>query len=144
MNTQKYLPLNVSQETFLTFFDIIKRRFSQSSRLESNQPLLKSPFMVNICTAGLFFLNVKFAKKSDRQSREQLLLGGSITVQLVSSLTRPNNMQLFVCSEAVESKLVKLETNRTVILPQMVSVLSLQREIVNHHSVTRFGNISTL
>ena len=32
-------------------------------------------------------------------------------------------MLLFVCSEAVESKLVKLETSHTVILPPMVSVL---------------------
>ena len=33
------------------------------------------------------------------------------------------NTLLFVCSEAVESKLVKLETSRTVILPPKVNVL---------------------
>ena len=32
-------------------------------------------------------------------------------------------MLFFVCSEAAESKLVKLETSHTVILPPMVSVL---------------------
>ena len=52
-----------------------------------------------------------------------LTVGGRITVRLVSSLTRlnltkeENNMLLFVSSEAVESKLVKLETCQTVILP---------------------------
>ena len=33
---------------------------------------------------------------------------------------------LFVCSEEVESKLVKLETSRTLILPPTVSVLCLE------------------
>ena len=47
---------------------------------------------------------------------------------LVSSLirldlTNKETMLLFVCSEAVESKLVTLETSRAVILPPMVSVL---------------------
>ena len=53
----------------------------------------------------------------------KLTIEGMITVQLVSSLTRldftsKESMLLFVCSEAVDSKLVKLETSRTVILPQ--------------------------
>ena len=47
---------------------------------------------------------------------------GSITVKLVSSLTRydltkEENMMVFVCSEAVEPKLVQLETSCSVILP---------------------------
>ena len=55
-----------------------------------------------------------------------LTVGGRNTVQLVSCLTRldltnKENM-LFVGSGAVESKLVKLETSRTVKLPQCVSV----------------------
>ena len=33
------------------------------------------------------------------------------------------HMLLFVCSEAVESKLVKLETSRSAILPPTASVL---------------------
>ena len=33
-------------------------------------------------------------------------------MRLVSSLTRSEDMLLFVCSEAVESNLVKLETSR--------------------------------
>ena len=57
-----------------------------------------------------------------------LTVGGSITVCLVSSLTRLDltkyeNMLLFVYSEAVESNLVKLETSCTVILPPTVSVV---------------------
>ena len=45
----------------------------------------------------------------------KLTIEGMITVQLVSSLTRldftsKESMLLFVCSEAVDSKLVKLET----------------------------------
>ena len=55
-----------------------------------------------------------------------LTVGGSVTVSLVSSLTRldltnKDIMLLFVFSEAVESKFVKLET---VILPPTVSVSS--------------------
>ena len=47
---------------------------------------------------------------------------GMITVRLVSSstrldLTKKENMLLFVSSEAVVSKILKLETSRTVILP---------------------------
>ena len=54
--------------------------------------------------------------------------GGRITVQLISSLTRldltkKGNMLFFVHSERAESKLVKLETSRTVTLPPKVSVL---------------------
>ena len=50
------------------------------------------------------------------------------TVQLVFILTRldltkQEKMFLLLCSEAVESKLTKLETSRTVIFPLTVSVL---------------------
>ena len=53
-----------------------------------------------------------------------------ITVPLVSilarlDLTKKEKYFLFVCSEAVESKLVKLETSGTVILSPMVSLLWL-------------------
>ena len=55
---------------------------------------------------------------------ENTHIGGSMTVQLVSSLARHNLPKkrfcyflLFVSSEAVESKLVKLEARYTVILP---------------------------
>ena len=53
---------------------------------------------------------------------------GRITVLLVSSLTRltlikEENMLLFVCREAVESRLGKLETCCTVIPPPTVNVL---------------------
>ena len=52
----------------------------------------------------------------------------TLIVQLVSSLTRleltkKENMLLFVCSEAFESILVKLETSHSVIHPPTVSVL---------------------
>ena len=49
--------------------------------------------------------------------------------QLVSSLTRldltkkEKLLLFFICSEAVESKLVNLETSRTVMLPLKMSVL---------------------
>ena len=59
-----------------------------------------------------------------------LTVGGRITVQMPSRLTRlaltkKENMMLFVSSEAVESKLIKLETSCIVILPPMVSVLCI-------------------
>ena len=59
-----------------------------------------------------------------------ITIGGRITVQLVSSLTRfdltkGENMLLFVCSEAVVYKLVKLKTKHTVIPDPIVSVLCL-------------------
>ena len=38
-------------------------------------------------------------------------------------MTKEENILFFVCSEAAESKLVKLETSHTVILPLTVSVL---------------------
>ena len=60
--------------------------------------------------------------------RGKLYVGGSITVWLVSSLTRldltkKENMWLLVCSESAESKLVKLETSTEVILDPTMSVL---------------------
>ena len=76
--------------------------------------------------------NTKFQKNLSNDGLHQTTLtaGGRITVRLVSSLTRQDltqkeNMLLFLCSEAVESKLVKLETSRTVIFPPTVSVLML-------------------
>ena len=61
------------------------------------------------------------------KKQRTLTLGEWITVQLDSSLarldlTKEENMFVLLCSEAGESKLVKLETRRTVILPSMVSV----------------------
>ena len=38
-------------------------------------------------------------------------------------LTKKENMLFFVCSEVVESTLVKLESSRTVIPPPAVSLL---------------------
>ena len=63
--------------------------------------------------------------------------------RLVSSLTtldltKRDNELLFVCSEAVESKPVKLETSHTVILSTMVSVLCKSpcvRQANNHRAV---------
>ena len=61
--------------------------------------------------------------------QKTLTVGESITVRLLSSLTRLNMTNkdymlfLYLCSEAVEYKLVKLETSHTVILPPTVSVL---------------------
>ena len=59
--------------------------------------------------------------------REQSPFGGRITVLPAFSSTRltlasKENMLLFVCKEAVESNLVKLESSCTVILPPTVSV----------------------
>ena len=55
-------------------------------------------------------------------NQRTLTVGKRITVRLVFSLkrldlTKEENMLFFACSEATESKLVKLETSRTVILP---------------------------
>ena len=55
-------------------------------------------------------------------NQRTLSVGKSIDVRLVSSLARldltiKENVRLIVCSEAVESKLDKLETSQTVILP---------------------------
>ena len=61
--------------------------------------------------------------------KRTLTVGGSVTVWLVVSsltrldLTKAENMSLLLCSEAVESKLLKLETSRTATLLPTVSVL---------------------
>ena len=52
---------------------------------------------------------------TDKSMQRPLTNGGRITVKVVSSLTsldltNKENMLLFACSEAVEIKLVKLET----------------------------------
>ena len=62
------------------------------------------------------------------KGQRSLTVGGRITVQLVSGLTRleltkKENLLIFVCSEAVESILEKLETSCTVILRPTVSVM---------------------
>ena len=73
-------------------------------------------------------------KQADREIeittyQRTLAVGGRITVQLVSSLTRLDLTRkkicyfVFVPSEAVESKLVNLETSHTVILRPTLSVL---------------------
>ena len=74
---------------------------------------------VNLIIAKLLIPN--------QSNQGTFIVGGRITVQLVSSLTRldltkEENM-FFVCNEATESKLVKLETSRAVILPPKVGVL---------------------
>ena len=58
----------------------------------------------------------------DVSYQKTLTDGGSITVRLVSCLTRWD-LTKDVCSEAVESKLVKLETNCSAIRPLTLSVL---------------------
>ena len=60
-------------------------------------------------------------------SKIALKFSSDIAQRILSSLKRLNltkidNMVLFVCSEAVKSKLVKLETGSTVIFPPTVSV----------------------
>ena len=47
-------------------------------------------------------------------------------------LTKNEHVLLYACSEAVESKLVKLETSRTVILPPTVSVLCCEYASKQH------------
>ena len=68
------------------------------------------------------------AMRFHQVGQKRLTIGGRITVWLVSSLTRLDltkneNMLLFVCCEAIESKLVKLETSHTVILFPKLSFL---------------------
>ena len=45
----------------------------------------------------------------------------------MQELTQKEHMSLYLCREPVESKLVKLETSRTVKLPPTVSVLWLEQ-----------------
>ena len=56
---------------------------------------------------------------------EGSLYGWSLNLTRLK-LTHKENMFLFVCSETVVSKLVKLETSCTVILPPIVSVLCIK------------------
>ena len=62
----------------------------------------------------------------DTKTQWTLNVGGSITVHLVYSLTRLDltnkKTWLFVCGDAVEANLVKLEISHTVILPITLSV----------------------
>ena len=70
------------------------------------------------------------AMRFHQVGQKRLTIGGRITVWLVSSLTildmpKEENM-IFVCSEAVESNLVKLETSHhTAIDHSTLSVLCL-------------------
>ena len=64
-------------------------------------------------------------------NQRTLTIRKNITVCLVCrftrlDLTKQENMLLFLCSEAVESKLVKLETSRTVSVSPTVSVLCME------------------
>ena len=52
-----------------------------------------------------------------RLAREYSLEGSQVSSLSRLDLTKEENMLFFVCSEAAESKLVKLETSHTVILP---------------------------
>ena len=68
--------------------------------------------MANSCLSILYY-----------GQRKLTFVEGSLYLQWVSSLTRLDltyveNVLLFVCSEVVEYKLLKLETSHTVILPQ--------------------------
>ena len=75
---------------------------------------------INLCTQDT---NVKIlgCTKCDQIRQRTLTVGGRITVHLVSSLTRldltEDEKMFFVCPEAAESKLLKLETIHTVKLP---------------------------
>ena len=94
--------------------------YSHKQQIYLFRLIQSSPLCVLFLRAPMF-CSVRFYQR-------RLPVGVSVTVQLVSSLTRleltkKENMLLFVCSEAVESILVKLETSRTVILPPMVRVL---------------------
>ena len=76
---------------------------------------MKKIKFLHICASGKLY-------------QRSLTMGGSTTVQLVSTLTRldlssKENMLLFVGGETVDSKLVKLETSRTAILLPTVTVL---------------------
>ena len=88
----------------------------------------KYPFTIDCSKPApfVYFRPFHNAKTVWKFCQITLTVGGRNTVQLVSCLTRldltnKENM-LFVGSGAVESKLVKLETSRTVKLPQIVSV----------------------
>ena len=84
----------------------------------------KYDVLINIFDPKLCY----YGSSDDRLYQRTLAVGGRITVWLVSSLsrldlTKKEKMLLLVFSEANESKLVRLETSCTVILPPTVSVL---------------------
>ena len=72
-----------------------------------------------------------------------ITVGGRITVQLLSSLTRLDQKQrkkiccLFVCSEAAPYKIVKLQTSCTVILPLSASIICYQNVTFQRRRRTR-------
>ena len=85
-------------------------------------------------------------------TQRTLTIEGRITVRLVASVARldlaiEENMLFFVCCGAAESKLVKLETSHTIILPQIVSVLSytlFMNDIASLFLVVRLCSITTI
>ena len=77
-----------------------------------------------------------------------LAVGGRITVRLVSSLTsldltQEENMLLFVCSEADESNLVKLETSHGMILTPTTRVLC-QSKLIRISTILVWTNYVSL
>ena len=87
-------------------------------------------FFLKLSLSLSFFLSLSsFSSSNTCSYREHSPLGKvTLTEWLVYSftrqeLTKEEHLSLFGCSEAVESKLVKLETSGTVILSTMVSVL---------------------
>ena len=65
---------------------------------------------------------------TNQSNQRTFTVGGRITVWLVSSstelgVTKQENKLLFACTKTTESKPVKLDTSRTVILPPTASVL---------------------
>ena len=89
----------------------------------SNGGINQSSKNLRILSKGTLMTSLHSLKVNERMIKRTLNVGGSITVQLVSrfkrlDLTKQENMLFFVCNEAAESKLVKLETSCSVILSQ--------------------------
>ena len=73
---------------------------------------------------------------------ENAHLGGSITVQLISSLTGLDSSQnklLFVCSKVTKSKPAKLEISHTVKLTQRVRSIHIERECLAVFTFAKLG-----
>ena len=91
----------------------------------------KYDVLINIFDPKLCY----YGSSDDRLYQRTLAVGGRMTLWLVSSLsrldlTKKEKMLLLVFSEANESKLVRLETSCTVILPPTVSVLCLYHSVI--------------
>ena len=85
----------------------VKEFFSAFSKTTSSKNMLR-------IFQSLMVLQVFFAEHS------LFRLVSSLTRQ---ELTKKEQCLLFVCSKAVDSRLAKLETSHTAILPPMASVL---------------------